>query len=95
MSKVTIPVQWITFVGVHDYHDTCRTACVMHNPSRHHMRHWTLHWRNDRGIFERLCPEHGTGHPDPDQFAYWRSIDQEWQIVHGCCGCCAYSQEIL
>lgn len=62
--------------------------CVIHAPTRHHMRSWTLHWRDDRGIFERLCPEHGTGHPDPDQFDYWIETGQEWQMVHGCCGDC-------
>lgn len=62
-------------------------SCVVHNPTDHHMREWHLHWRWDRGIFERIC-EHGVGHPDPDQFDYWRETDQEWQAVHGCCGCC-------
>tara|TARA_R110000787_G_scaffold16774_5_gene52582 strand:+ start:3125 stop:3385 length:261 start_codon:yes stop_codon:yes gene_type:complete len=53
--------------------------CVIHNPSDHHMRDWPLHWREDRGIFERICP-HGVGHPDPDDI----SID----TTHGCDGCC-------
>jgi hypothetical protein len=51
------------------------------------MRGWTLHWRGDRGIFERIC-EHGVGHPDPDQFDYWIETRQKHQMVHGCCGCC-------
>jgi hypothetical protein len=61
---------------------------VIHNPSEHYMAEWTLHWRGDRKIFERICPDHGVGHPDPDQFAYWESIGEDWQGVHGCCGCC-------
>jgi hypothetical protein len=62
--------------------------CVVHNPSEHGMRQWQLHWRDDRGIFERMCPAHGVGHPDPDQFQFWRETGQAWQGVHGCCGCC-------
>ena len=61
--------------------------CVIHNPSDHHMREWTLHWRGDRAIFERIC-HHGVGHPDPDQFEFWDMTNQNWQRVHGCCGYC-------
>lgn len=62
-------------------------TCVIHKPTDHLMRSYRLHWRDDRGIFERLCP-HGTGHPDPDQYEFWRLTNQEWQSVHGCDGCC-------
>lgn len=62
-------------------------TCVVHNPTEHSMRDWPLHWREDRGIFERIC-SHGTGHPDPDQYEFWRSTNQGWQAIHGCCGCC-------
>lgn len=34
---------------------------------------WSRHYRNDRGIWEDICP-HGVGHCDD---------------VHGCDGCCA------
>ncbi len=68
--------------------ETCTGPCVLHNPSDHHMRSWRLLWRNDRGIFERICPTHGCGHPDPDQFDYWRRTRQDGQGIHGCCGCC-------
>lgn len=61
-------------------------ACVIHAPSDHHMRTWPLHWRGDRGFMERLCP-HGTGHPDPDDAAYHRSVGREVG-VHGCDRCC-------
>lgn len=64
-----------------------QNACAYHKPSDHHMRTWYPHWRNDRGILERIC-EHGIGHPDPDQFEYWEQTDQKFQSVHGCCGCC-------
>jgi hypothetical protein len=65
----------------------CSGACVIHRASEHHMRDWFLHWRGDRGIFERICP-HGIGHPDPDQFEFWATQDEQWQAVHGCDGCC-------
>jgi hypothetical protein len=68
--------------------ELCRGRnCVVHNQSEHHMRSWRLFWRVDRRIFERLC-EHGVGHPDPDQFDYWREIGTEYESVHGCDGCC-------
>jgi hypothetical protein len=51
------------------------------------MRDWNLHWRGDRGLFERIC-RHGVGHPDPDQYEYWHLTFQEYMSVHGCCGCC-------
>lgn len=69
--------------------DKCRgRVCVVHNPTDHHMRSWKMLWRDDRGIFERICPEHGVGHPDSDQFQFWEETGQEDQAVHGCCGCC-------
>lgn len=92
----TIMFEGLILSNVHEWWD-CQNMdddeprprdCVIHRPSRHHMRDLPLHWRNDRGIFERIC-EHGTGHPDPDQFQYWRSIGQEAQSLHGCDGCCA------
>jgi hypothetical protein len=61
--------------------------CVVHNPSEHHMRSWFLNWRDDKGIFERLCP-HRIGHPDPDQLAYFHELGLESLAVHGCDGCC-------
>lgn len=63
--------------------------CVVHNPTDHHMRGFPLTWRDDRRIFERVCP-HGIGHPDPDAFAFQLSLpsgDDGWG-VHGCDGCC-------
>lgn len=54
-------------------------ACVVHNPSTHNMLEWPTHFREDRGITERICP-HGVGHPDPD--------DISADTVHGCDGCC-------
>lgn len=79
-------------------------ACVLHNPSDHHMADWPMSRRFDKRppIVERLCP-HGTGHPDPDSAAWAQRAVQEddelvWQDersdgeyvwIHGCDGCCA------
>jgi hypothetical protein len=62
-------------------------ACVIHNPSNHHMREWPMLWRGDRRLMERTCP-HGVGHPDPDDLAWQISQGRDWQAVHGCDGCC-------
>jgi hypothetical protein len=59
--------------------DNTSKYCCIHRPSSHHMRTWPQHWRNDRGIMERIC-QHGIGHPDPDDLTTDR--------VHGCDGCC-------
>lgn len=76
------------FVNVHKKKDCGGKFCVFHNPKHTFMDEWPLIWRDDRGIFERIC-SHGTGHPDPSQQDYWRKTGQEWQMVHGCDRCCA------
>lgn len=82
-----VPVYGDVITGVH-LEDECHgLPCVVHAPTNHHMSRWPLIWRYDRKIFERLCP-HGTGHPDPDQLPYWRSIGALHEFVHCCCGCC-------
>lgn len=59
-------------------------TCVIHNPlTEHPMSAWPLIWRDDRGIFERLCP-HGVGHPAPEQDRHLGRLGS----VHGCDGCC-------
>lgn len=85
------PVDGVVLSGVHTA-DRCEgRPCVIHAPSDHALRPWPLHWRDDRGMFERLCP-HGIGHPDPDQVARWRELlepeDAAAEAVHGCDGCC-------
>jgi hypothetical protein len=60
-------------------------ACVLHNPTDHPQRRFPLHWRNDRVMFERICPC-GIGHPDADQYSYWEEIGAIHEGVHGCCG---------
>lgn len=62
--------------------------CCIHNPSNHHMRTWQMNYRTDKGTMERICLEHGVGHPDPDDAAYWESVGKPEMNIHGCCGCC-------
>lgn len=86
-KKVSLP-DGTVLTNVHsDIH--CRgRACVIHNPTNHSMIFLPLTWRSDRGIFERTC-NHGIGHPDPDQFPYWKEKGVfEVEASHGCCGCC-------
>lgn len=77
--------------GVHPAHECQGRHCVLHDPSDHHLSRMPLQWRNDRAIFERICP-HGVGHPDPDQFSYWVLTmgrdGAESAQAHGCDGCC-------
>jgi hypothetical protein len=71
---------------LHNVHDDSLCAgrvCIIHNPTEHHMVEWQLHWRDDRGIFERIC-EHGVGHPDFDQHEYWREANKLYEAIHGC-----------
>ena len=72
-------------VNVHDRSE-CKGPCCIHSPSEHHMKDFPLHWRDDRGFFERIC-KCGVGHPDPDEVAYHKQHGNDIS-VHGCCGCC-------
>ena len=73
--------------NVHDPAGCEGEVCPIHTPTEHHMRRWPLHWRDDRGILERIC-RHGCGHPDPDHFPRWDECGWGANAVHGCCGCC-------
>ena len=69
--------------------DKCKGQnCCVHNPSDHHMRDWKMNFRFDKSVMERICPEHGVGHPDPDDAAYWIRLGKSHMTIHGCCGCC-------
>ena len=84
------PIEMSTLVRLRGVHseDRCRgEVCVIHNPTEHHMRTWPLHWRQDRGIFERIC-EHGVGHPDPDHYPHWDATGRLAESRHGCDRCC-------
>lgn len=74
------PIEWIELAHVHSEVTCAGRACVVHHPTNHHMRRWRLLWRGDRrpGLFERVCP-HGIGHPDPDQYGYWRAAAKAWR----------------
>ncbi len=74
-------------VLTHHAEDGCEGACPIHAPSDHHMTSWPLHWRPDRGIFERLC-EHGVGHPDPDTIRHIQRTTGCDNGTHCCDGCC-------
>ncbi len=92
-ERSVIMFEGIVLRNVHDWRQCQRGSdeagrhCVIHYPSKHHMRLWPLIWRDDRGIFERQCP-HGVGHPDPDQFPYWNERGLDGESIHGCDGCC-------
>lgn len=85
--------EYVTGTGqvlqVHARED-CSGRCSIHAPSDHSMKDLPTHWRDDRGIMERIC-EHGVGHPDPDDTGF-RVMDvgqgAEYADLHGCCGCC-------
>lgn len=74
-------------VNVHAPDKCAGEHCVVHNPSDHHMRDWSLNWRDDTGVMERICP-HGVGHPDPDGSAYHEKIGDKYWSMHGCDSCC-------
>lgn len=80
---------------VHNKEDCKGEYCCIHNPSDHHMKDWPLHWRDDRGLMERICPC-GIGHPDPDDLAFKKRMGVNIKIesIHGCCGCCQISEFI-
>lgn len=73
-------------------HDCYINGCVIHSPSQHAMIDFPTHWREDRGLMERICP-HGIGHPDPDTIRFYERLrGKEFasaQNIHGCDGCCA------
>lgn len=91
--KLDKPNTWLinsTQVIVTHAPDKCEGHhCCIHNPSEHHMRNWTMYWRDDKGVMERLCPEHSVGHPDPDDAAFNRRQGRDYLNIHGCCGCCS------
>lgn len=80
-------------VLTHPSYKCAGRACVVHNPSNHHMRDWPTVYRSDKGTTERQCP-HGVGHPDPDDLAWHESMGRDWVGVHGCDGCCREVQVV-
>lgn len=77
----------MTLSNIHPPGKCAGQACMIHNPSDHHMRGWPLNWRDDKRVMERICP-HGVGHPDPDSAAFLASVGEQGRTLHGCDGCC-------
>lgn len=84
----------------HAAHVCAGSACVVHNPSDHHMRDWPLKLVGARALgqapgrvlvlSERIC-SHQFAHPDPDSLAYvsaHSTLPQGWWSDHLCDGCC-------
>lgn len=68
--------------------------CVIHNPSDHHMRDWPKRFHQPSQQTSRVC-EHGFGHPDPDDVAYWREIEKRRiSTSHDCDGCCTAPKQV-
>lgn len=68
--------------------------CWLHNPSDHNMSEWPVVADHNSGLIAREC-EHGFKHPDPDEVAFFESLDILQQealgelVKHECDGCCA------
>lgn len=90
MTEIWVGPDGSIFENVHPQEACEGRACCIHAPSNHSMRDFPLHYRNDRGLMERICP-HGIGHPDPDDLAYKEMVmpgsGYAWGS-HGCDGCC-------
>lgn len=71
------------WIRVHGSDRCSGEYCVIHNPMRGPWSSWLTHWRSDRGIMERICPDHGVGHPVAEDYARL----PDWELIHGCCGC--------
>ena len=98
MDNKLKPEKYTTGTGqkllVHNKETCGGESCVIHNPSNHHMKDWPTHWREDRGMMERIC-KCGIGHPDPDDLIHRIKQakiagvkDTNYLSIHGCCGCC-------
>ena len=71
-----------SLTNVHEA-DRCQGQwCILHKPLIP-LEDRVLIWREDRGIFEQVC-EHGVGHPVVED-EIWKP---DYELVHGCCGCC-------
>jgi hypothetical protein len=93
VTQVYVTGMGVELFNPHPKSPECKKhGCVIHSPSKHSMRKFPTHWRDDRHLMERICP-HGVGHPDPDQIGYTRRKFGEnaarTESVHGCDGCCS------
>lgn len=78
-------------INTHALRDCLGEFCVLHNPSKHHMRTWRAMWRTDTMMVEWICP-HDIGHPDPDCLQFYDLVYgsdiADGVGTHGCDGCC-------
>lgn len=83
-------------LAVHNHDECMGPKCCVHNRSNHSMRPFPQNWRADRQLMERICP-HGIGHPDPDDpKIYMTSTEGEnYELIHGCDGCCEGAYNFL
>lgn len=82
-----------SLIRVHPFIKCVGRNCTIHNPSEHPLSGAPLNWRDDKGIFERMCP-HDVGHDDPDDVEYRKTQEPIEEFrgyigVHGCDGCCS------
>lgn len=63
-------------------------GCWVHSPKPHSLAHAPIRWREDKGSAERIC-DHGIGHPDPHDAAYWWTVHHRDVTRHSCDDCCA------
>ncbi|GAA4363023.1 hypothetical protein GCM10023146_01940 [Nocardioides caricicola] len=62
-------------------------GCWVHEVLSHALSDAPVVFRDDKGTAERIC-EHGIGHPDPQDAAYWWHEHGRDITPHGCDGCC-------
>lgn len=86
MSRVTLEGGQV-LRGVHPSHACSGRPCPVHNMTKHSMRNFPQHFREDNGLMERIC-SHGVGHPDPDSLPFFEERGIEGMDIHGCDGCC-------
>lgn len=96
MGMERIAIHGGRIISVHKENDGCCThGCPIHHPTDPH-KDWPLVWRDDRYLFERLCP-HGVGHPDLDSLNYLERMGKNFthESAHGCDGCCRSHGDIV
>jgi len=69
--------------NVHDPANCAGRECTIHNRRIHHMRSWPQHYREDKGVMERLSP-FGCGCPDPDDIDWRGPSGRSMATIHGC-----------
>jgi hypothetical protein len=87
------PVTFEKGVLLYNVHpkDTCRPPCGFHAPSNHPLRNWPLAYDVWKERLQRVCPDHGDLHADPDTFEYKATLCK-------CdCNCCrqAFSDLVM